>query len=217
MNTELHRLYQIKPGDTFRSRFAYASGYTPLPDRKSFEHPSMVERNRQFAELNGYQPGIRISREGSKWPDFLYCGGGDVTFFVSERVVADLRQAGIEIIDATEFPIECIESRRTKLRLEDAPPYFVLEAPEEIEPNWVAMNIPTTPDGKLISPIPTRSALEPFLYRTDTWSGRDLVSYVGIPQRLFCSERLKLYAAEKKWTNVEFDSIGMHSIRPRVS
>jgi hypothetical protein len=211
------RLYEIKVGDTYRSRFAYAFGYTPLPDRKSFVPPAMQERNRQSIELNGFKPGIQISREGSKWPDFLFCGGGYVSFFVSERVVADLRLVDIEILDATEFPVESIEGRRTKLRIEDAPRYFVLEAPAEIEPNWAAMNVPTSPDGKPIHPIPVRSGLLPFLHRTDTWSGRDLVAMVGITTQLYGSERLKLYAAEKKWTNVEFDSIGMHSVQPRAS
>ena len=46
---------------------------------------------------------------------------------------------------------------------------------------------------------------------------RDLVAMVGITTQLYGSERLKLYAAEKKWTNVEFDSIGMHSVQPRAS
>lgn len=57
--------------------------------------------------------------------------------------------------DATEFPIECIEGRRSKLRMEDAPGYFVLEAYPELVPDWRAMKVPMTPDGRpILTPLP---------------------------------------------------------------
>src|SRR4051794_11776691 len=64
-------LFEIEVGDPYHSRFAYASGYTPLPDRKSFVPPASEEHNRQFTELNGFKPAIRIS-PASRWPDFLF-------------------------------------------------------------------------------------------------------------------------------------------------
>lgn len=81
----MHKLYRLEAGGIYRSHFADASGYAPLPDRKSFVPPAIEEHNRQFVELNGFKPGIRISPEGSKWPDFLFNGGGYVPYFVSAR------------------------------------------------------------------------------------------------------------------------------------
>jgi len=109
MTVSRHSLYQVEVGDTYRSRFAYASGYAPLPDRKGFVPPAMQERNQRFIDVNGLKPGIQISREGSEWPDLLFNVCGYISFFVSHHVVADLKAGGFEILDATEFPIESIE------------------------------------------------------------------------------------------------------------
>src|SRR4051794_19356323 len=99
-----HQLYEIYAAGTWGTRFTYASGYTPLPDRKSFVPPQMQERERQFTELNGFKPGIRIDGKGTLWPDFLPNGSSSfVMFFVSERVITDLTAGGFEFIDATEF------------------------------------------------------------------------------------------------------------------
>jgi hypothetical protein len=78
MSSPRYPLFEIKVGDTWRSPYVYASGYTPLPDRKSFVPPQVAESNREFNELNGLKPGIHIS-PASRWPDFLYCGGGYVS------------------------------------------------------------------------------------------------------------------------------------------
>jgi hypothetical protein len=209
-----HNLYEIDVGDTYRSRFAYASGYTPLPDRKSFVPPAMQERNRQFTEINGFKPGIRIWPQGPNWPDFLFNGGGYVSFFVSHRVIADIKSADIEFLDATEFPIEAIEGGRKKLRIEDAPRYFVLEAQQELVPDWEAMKIPQMPGGRpILDPLPKPWPPSPFIYRKDTWSGRDLFSSERCTVQLFCSERFKNYAESRKWTNVTFQRIGAHILR----
>lgn len=207
-----HPLFEVKHGNTWRSPFAYAMGYTPLPDRKSFVPPQVAEDNRKFTELNGYKPGIRIT-PASRWPDFLFCGGGYVSFFVSERVVNDIREGGFELLDATEFPIECIEDdgekRRKMVRLEEAPRYFVIEAPGELIPDWERMNVPLDAEGR-----PTISYARmpsPFLYRMNTWTGRDLFAHERISTRLFCSERFKYFAKARKWTNVVFDGIGWHA------
>lgn len=208
-------LYELHPGGTYRSPFAYAFGYTPLPDRKSFVPAAMEQRNREFIELSGSQPGIRISCEGREWPDFLANGGGYVPFFVSEHVISDLRVAQIEFLDATEFPIECIEGDRTKLKVEEAPRYYVLEAFPELVPDWATMNVPTDANGDPIRPLPKGWPPNPFIYRKDTWSGRPLLSQERITTGLFCSEVLKTYAESRKWTNLEFQRIGTHTIRPR--
>lgn len=213
MTATRHNLYEWTAGLAYRSQYAYASGYTPLPDRKSFVPPARAAHHRRFTEINGHKPGIQISGEGSKWPDFLVNGGGYVQFFVSERVIRDLDEAGVEILDATEFPIESIEASRTRLKIEDAPRYFVLEAHPEMVPDWAAMRVPIGPDGRPQTPYPPRSSLEPFLYRKDTWSGRDLVSSVNATTRLFSSERLKEYGEARKWTNASFERIGSHTIR----
>lgn len=213
-------LYEIREENAYRSRYAYASGYTPLPDRKSFVPPAMQERNRQFIELNGSKPGIRISYEGSKrdgarWPDFLSNGCGYVSFFVSERVIKDLRDFPVDLLDVTEFPIESIEDGcPISLRIEDAPRYYILEAHPELVPDWTTMNVPTKPDGSpILTPLPQPWPPMPFIFRKDTWSGRDLVSQVKGTTEIFCSEALKTYAESKGWTNVRFERIGAHTIR----
>ncbi len=207
-----HPLFEVKVGTTWRSPFVYASWCVPLPDRKSFVPPHVAEHNRQFNELNGYKPGIQIS-PGARWPDFLKCGGAYVSFFVSERVVNDIREGGFELLDATEFPIERIEDdgekRRRVVRLEEAPRYFVIEAPGELIPDWERMNIPLDAAGR-----PTISYARmpsPFLYRMNTWTGRDLFAAVGHSTHLFCSERFKYFGKARKWTNVVFDGIGWHA------
>src|SRR6188474_2447572 len=101
MTATRHSRYQWETGGTYQSPYAYASGYTPLPDRKSFVPPSLKEDNDRFIRLAGSKPGIHVSDEGSKWPDFLANGCGYVAFFTSERVLSDLQGAGFEILDAT--------------------------------------------------------------------------------------------------------------------
>lgn len=216
MNTTPLRypLFQVKVGDTHRSPYAYASGYTPLPDRKSFVPPAFAERNRRSIELNGYKPGIQITA-ASRWPDFLFCGGGYISFFVSERVVNDIRAGGFELLDATEFPIERAEDdgrkRKQMVRLEEAPRYFVIEAPAEMTPDWERMNVPLDAAGlPVLANLPGRRLPWPFLYRMNTWTGRDLFADVRLSTRLFCSERFKDFGIERKWTNVVFDGIGWH-------
>jgi hypothetical protein len=202
-------LFKIRVKDTYGSPYAYAIGYTPLADRKSFVPDSMIEREEEFTRINGSKPGIRIDKEKRLWPDFLYNGGGWVSFFVSERVVEDIRSAGIEFLDATEFPIECIEGK-SRLKLEEAPRYFVLEAIPEIFPDWNKMGVPTSDDGRPLLPLPRPSP--PTLYRDDTWTGRDLVSDARLTHWLFCNQTFIALAVSRGWTNVEFEPVGSFRI-----
>lgn len=208
-------LFRMSAGLATRG-FAYASGYTPLPDRKTFIPDSQRERNDEFTRINGFKPGIRIGDSGSKWPDFLMNGGGYVSHFVSERVVSSLKREGIEILDATEFPIEKIE-KGCKAKLSDAPRYFVLEAPPEIVPDWIQMKVPTDVDGRpILNPYPKPWPPKPFIHRKDTWTGRDLVSsswptMVKNTTKLFVTDRIRRLAEQEKWTNVWFEGIGFHS------
>ena len=202
-------LFKVRVKDTYGSPYAYAIGYTPLPDRKSFVPDSQKERNEQFTRINGYKPGIRIDKEKRLWPDFLFNGGGYVSFFVSEKVVEDIRSAGIEILDITEFPIECIEGK-SRLKLEEAPRYFVLEAIPEIYPDWNRMGVPTSDDGRPLLPLP--KPFPPNLYRDDTWTGRDLVSDARFNDWLFCNQNFISLAVSRGWTNVEFEPLGSFRI-----
>ncbi|TLD71558.1 hypothetical protein FEM03_05285 [Phragmitibacter flavus] len=201
--------------ETDGRRFAYASGYTPLPDRKTFIPEIARERHEEFTRISGFKPGIHIGDFGSKWPDFLMNGGGYVSQFVSERVISALEREGVEILDITEFPIESIAGCRAKLA--DAPRYFVLEAPPELVPDWRAMNVPINVDGKpILRPYPKPWPPRPFIYRKDTWSGRDLVSehprtMVCGTTKLFVSDRIRQMAEKEKWSNVMFEGIGFHS------
>jgi hypothetical protein len=200
-------LFRVGVKDTYGSPYAYASGYTPLADRKSFVPDSMKERNEQSTRISGYKPGIRIDSQKRLWPDFLSNGGGYVSFFVSEKVVEDIRSAGIGILDVTEFPIECIEGK-SRLKLEEAPRYFVLEALPEIYPDWDKMGVPTSDDGKPLLPLPKSFPPKPFLYRDDTWTGRDLVSEARSNDSLFCNQAFIALAGSRGWTNVEFVAVG---------
>jgi len=204
-------LFQVRVKDTYGSPYAYAIGYTPLADRKDFVPDSMKEREEQFTRINRFKPGIRIDKEKRLWPDFLFNGGGYVSFFVSGKVLADIRSAGIEILDATEFPIECIQGR-SRLKLEDAPRYYVLEALPELYPDWNKMGVPTSDDGKPLLPLPKPSPPKPFLYRNDTWTGRDLVSDARITHWLFCNQTFIALAVSRGWTNVEFEPVGSFRI-----
>lgn len=215
MIAEKPNLFQVNVKDTYGSPYAYAIGYTPLADRKSFVPDSMKERSEQFTRINGYKPGIRIDKEKRLWPDFLFNGGGYVSFFVSDKVIKDIRSAGIEILDATEFPIECIEGR-SRLKLEDAPRYFVLEVRPEIYPDWDKMGVPTSEDKKPLLPLPKPFPPKPFLYRNDTWTGRDLVSYERMNHRLFCNQNFIELAESKGWTNVEFKPVGSFRINQEI-
>jgi hypothetical protein len=215
MSVEPSKLFRMSAG-LDSGGFIYASGYTPLPYRKTFVPDSQRDRNEEFARINGLKPGIQIGDSGKKWPDFLGNGGGYVSHFVSERVILALQREGIEILDVTEFPIESIQ-RGCKGKLSEAPRYFVLEAPPEIAPDWAKMNIPTDENGKpTLQPLPKPWPPRPFLYRMDTWTGRDLVSeswetMVKNTTKLIGTDRIQQLADTEKWTNVWFKEIEFHN------
>jgi hypothetical protein len=128
-----------------------------------------------------------------------------------------LKEEGVEILDATEFPIERI-AKGCKAQLSYAPRYFVIEAPPEIVPDWIRMKVPIDSEGRpILQPEPKPWPPSPFIYRKDTWTGRDLVSenrgtIVKNTTKLFASERIRQLAKKEKWTNVTFEGIGFHSV-----
>ncbi|MDQ8209632.1 hypothetical protein QEH52_19085 [Coraliomargarita sp. SDUM461003] len=187
------KLYEIRAGDTYGSSYAYATGYAPLADRKSFVHPKMKERNDEFIKLCGSRPGIEIDSSKRLWPDILFCGGGHVRFFVSQKVVDDLKTEGIELLDVTEFPIDSIENnKKSRLKLEEAPRYFVVEAASQLK-----LYIDKEPSNAY-----------KFTYELRNYTGKDLISNEGYYNHwLFCTQRIVDLAEDKKWTNIEFKPV----------
>ena len=206
------QLYKVSAGDTYGSPYAYAVGYAPLQDRKSFVHPRMKERNDEFIKLCGSKPGIEIDSTQRLWPDILYCGGGHISYFVSEKVVENLRNAGIELLDVTEFPIAGIENnKKSRLKIPEAPRYFVIEAKPEIYPFWERMGVDLNPEGKpILSPLPSPWPPKPMVYHKDKYHGGDLVSHEGyFNHNLYCTQRIIDLAEANDWKNIEFKPAGL--------
>ena len=179
-----------------------------------FYPPGFRQMHSEFFRVNEpYPPGIHIDEPGYRWPDFLGCGDGSVSFFASEKVLRSLQDAKIELLNVIEVPISVSSSKR--LKPEEAPRYYVLEAPPGLAPDYERMGVATSADGKPVLPLPKRWPPSPYLYRPDSWTGLDLFSCKpGI--RIFTSERIHLMAKAQKWTNARFQSIGRYTLAPRT-
>jgi hypothetical protein len=156
-------------------------------------------------------PGIHVDDVGREWPDFL--ASGHITmlpFFVSERVVQNLKEEEIPFRRAIEIPVTSIEC--TALKNIPPPKYYILEAEIGILMGEIMKDVPiayvapgkmlTLPAGGLITqeqPHPCPAY--------DTWNGSPLFTAQN-PEpekqqytRLYCDHRVTFLAMKEKWTN----------------
>src|SRR5215203_5952041 len=73
--------YEITEDTSANKKFAFASGYGPLPQGMPFMHPKLLERMIQFWKVNPRPPGLSIEPGGKHWPDFLGHGSSGPPFF----------------------------------------------------------------------------------------------------------------------------------------
>ena len=145
--------------------------------------------------FNPSKPGLKIDPGGRHWSDVIGCGFGFPMMFVSERLLADLKEQEIPILRATEMPIA--SNSAFLLKFKRAPKYYVLEAIP-----GMGMSKSLDSDGKALQ----KSRLELPAYDSSTWNGLDLFSDSnGFGNTsLMCTERIKELAEQKNWSNIEF-------------
>jgi hypothetical protein len=173
-----------------------------------FLGPELLERYASYWQVNPSPPGMHIDPGGCSWSDIIGCGGVLPSFFVSQRILDDLAQAGIPIHRSTVMPIVSISAKRLKAA---APPvYHVLEADPGIEVDWCAMGIPVDSNNVAITnPYPKPWPPPVWLIRPSTWKGLDLFSYSNWQGKLtlLCTQRVVDLAKLKGWTNVRFERL----------
>jgi hypothetical protein len=205
-------LYTIDHDQWSTKGFAWAAGYGPLPEMP-FIHPTYMKSKKAYWAVNPEPPGLSIDPGGRKWPDLLGNGHSPPMFFVSERVLNDLRSIDAPIARATEMPIAEINAKA--LRNKPAPRYFVIETYPGIEVDLAATGFPVDANGKAILDPPPKPWPSPLKHSRETWNGADLFDYRhfgptdGPYINLLCSERVKQLAEENKWTNVRFKPIDL--------
>jgi hypothetical protein len=188
--------------------FAWGQSLGPLPGGMPFFHPAQLERNKEFWKVNPSPPGLWISDRAWRWPDILGYGGGNLSFFVSRRVVESLRTFTSGVSRVTEVPIYRIDA--LLLKIIPPPKYFVIETEAGIELDWAASGYPVDVEGKLIRGTGPERGAWPKL-KHNTWNGTDLFAYstvIGPPYTtLICTEKITYVAANEGWTNVRFQPI----------
>lgn len=131
-------------------------------------------------------------------------------FFVSERVIQNLKEEGIPFRRAVEIPVASVDC----YALKNVPPpkYYVLEADIGIEMGEEMKYVPIgyLPPGKLSS-IPAGGIIQQEQPHPcpafDTWNGSPLFSAKNPDAenqqytRLYCDHRVTFLAMKKKWTN----------------
>lgn len=201
-------LYKLTSSHVGGAQYPWVGGYGPLAMRKMEPFLSGMPDDFRRSKLDSWKinndpPGLQIDAGGTTWSHFIGCGGGPPLCFVSEDVIADLKEAGIGILRTTEMPIASIKAKR--LQKIPAPKYYILEALPGIARAWDAMGVPVDEEGH---PIPeTMPFPRPeLLLRLSSWNGLDLMSFSDGPQTtaLICTDRVKDLAESKKWTNVKF-------------
>lgn len=199
--------------DSSENGYVYASGYGPI-ERMPFLSQNILERHKLFWELNPMAPGIQLEKGRKQiWPDFLHNGFSPPMFFVHERVVDDLIRINVLIKRLTEMPIGLIHGNWHKKN--PAPKYFVVEVDTGIEIDFKESGYKFDHNDNLILPALYRPAFSKDVFKKNSWNGCHLFSqkYFGImgslPFSLFCTEKVKNLAVDRKWTNVEFMEVEM--------
>ena len=153
-----------------------------------------------------YTPGMHVEGNGSSWSDFIGCGSSGPGFFVSERVLEDLKEAGVEIMRATEMPIAEIKTKRLQKLI--PPRYYVIEALPGVDVDFRASGYPVDAEGNPTSKLRISGVSGLLALRLQSWNGNDLFSTrSGATYGLHCTEKVKDLAEEKGWTNVKFTEV----------
>ncbi len=201
------KFYELRNGSSDSKVFAWAGYMRPLEGEMPFLHPFELEREKGFWALQEAGPPGLCIESGRIWPDFLGNGGGSPSPFLSGKVLQTLRENRIRFERATPIPIATIEDRR--LKLEDAPEYFVLQVHSGIEVDFAASKVAINSEGNLIYPKPWHGVWK---LRLSTWDGSDLFTFSNIGKyamgtRLICTEKLVQLAEQDGWKNAQFSPI----------
>ena len=204
----MKKFYQINSWAVGGPLYPWSSGYGPLSEMPFIEALPVIWREWIKGPLmgQGYPPGMSIDGGGKIWSDFIGNSGGAVPFFVSERVISDLKTIEVNVWRKTEMPIASIKSKRLKSL--PYPKYYVIEAEPGIKVDYEASGVPLDGEGSPLIKQRDKNHQGPLTLRLDTWNGEDLVSQdPGATIRIICTEKVKELAALQKWTNVEFTPI----------
>lgn len=197
------------------SKYAWARSYGPIANEIN-NIPFLKEAPESF-KLNLVEswkfynspPGIEFDPGGKEWPDILGCGGGPPYFFISERILTDLKNAGVPYLRATEMPL--IQPFPKRLRDVPSPTYYVIEGIPGLEVDWGAMGIPHDTDKKidLSGGYPKPWPPGEWKVSQSSWTGLDLMSYKNwqLPMTLVCTDEIKDIAKARKWTNIQFKTL----------
>lgn len=209
------KFYRIKIEHIGGSKYAWASGYGPIApniDDIPFlrDSPQAFKKKRaEFWEFCQEPPGVILDPGGKEWPDFLGCGLGTPSFFVSEKILTDLGNAGVAYLRATEIPV--IQPFPKKLRYQTPPIYYVLEGIPCLEVAWRAMGIPCDKDNRVNFSLGYPKPWPPIEWKVtqSSWTNLNLMSYKNwqMPMTLICTDEIKSLAAEMNWTNIRFDPL----------
>lgn len=204
--------YSIRLKHVGNSKYVWASGYGPMADSIDdmvflrSAPDAFKSMQAKFWEINRMPPGVSLDPGGHEWPDFLGCGMGMPSFFVSQRVSNDLQEAGIPCLRASNIPV--VHPEFEMHCAGPQPEYCVMEAVPGIEMAWSAMGISCDLDNRVdfSRAYPSPWPPEAWKVSVSSWSGLDLVSYENwqTPMTLVCTEEVKRLAKKKKWTNVLF-------------
>lgn len=204
--------YRLKVDQMDDTKYAWASGYGPIAesiDDIPFlkNEPEALKSNLvKFWEIGSQPPGMTLDPGGKQWPDVLGCGQGSPSFFVSEKVLEDLKYAGFDYFRATKMPLA--DPLPKRLKEVPAPAYYVIEALPGIDV-W-SVEIPIAEQIAARNEKPPRWK-GPYLTKckASSWAGADLMSpsHGKSLMSIFCTEHVVLLAKEKNWANVKFDLI----------
>jgi hypothetical protein len=206
------KLYELCCESVWRGPYARAIGMGWVDGKMDFLSEPHRKDFKEFCDIQtDSTPGIHVDDVGREWPDFLQNGGGRfVPFFVSDRVIRNLREEEIPFRRAIEIPVTSIEC--PALRKEPPPKYYILEADIGIGMGQVMKDVPiayiapgqmaTLPSGGIVlkeqpSPCPAY----------DTWNGLPLFTERNeepekqFYTRLYCDHRVNFLAMKEKWTN----------------
>lgn len=204
--------YKIDVKSIGGSEYAWASGYGPIAQNMDDipflkEAPDVFKEGRaEFWNRCSEFPGISFDTWGKGWPDLLGCGLGTPSFFVSEKVLTDLRDSGVSFLRVTEMPLSPLLPKKLK----DVPPprYYVLEGIPGLEVAWSAMKIPHDVANKTDFSKGYPRPWPPVEWKVSlsSWSGLDLVSYHNwqLPMTLVCTDKVRDIAKARNWTNIGF-------------
>lgn len=190
------------------ARFAYASGYGALESMPYLDCLDASHRDSmlRFWQANPSSPGLQIDPGGREWPNCIWVGLGWPHQCFTNRVIADLDEAGIRPLRMTHMPIASVAAKR--LLKQAFPEYYVIEGVPGYDLDYHACGIPVDSDGKPLFHLRDKSNKQTPAIRLSTWNGNDIVSCRGVAPIIFaCTERVKQLAGEKGWTGVQFKEL----------